>query len=50
MAGHVSDDSLDWPALPIAGFGVEFEVNDPPELADRCRELGARLVQAGGAR
>ncbi len=44
-----SDDSLDWLALRIAGLGVEFEVHEPPELAERCRELGARLERAGRA-
>lgn len=43
-----SDDSLDWLALRIAGLGVEFEVHEPPELAERCRDLGARLGRAGG--
>jgi predicted DNA-binding transcriptional regulator YafY len=43
-----SDDSLDWLALRIAGLGVAFEVREPPELAARCRELGARLTRAGG--
>jgi len=42
-----SDDSLDWLALRIAGLGVEFEIHEPPELAERCRELGARLARAG---
>jgi predicted DNA-binding transcriptional regulator YafY len=42
-----SDDSLDWLAIRIAGLGVEFEVHEPPELAARCRELGARLTRAG---
>jgi predicted DNA-binding transcriptional regulator YafY len=42
-----SDDSLDWLALRIAGFGVDFEVHEPPELAERCRELGRRLARAG---
>lgn len=44
-----SDDSLDWLALRIAGLGVAFDVHEPPELAERCRELGARLTRAGGA-
>ena len=44
-----SDDSLDWLALRIAGLGVDFEVHEPPELAERCRELAARLGRAGGA-
>jgi len=42
-----SDDSLDWLALRIAGLGVDFEVHEPAELAERCRELGARLARAG---
>ena len=41
------DDSLDWLALRIAGLGVDFEVHEPPELAERCRELGERLTRAG---
>ncbi len=45
---RTSDDSLDWLALRIAGLGVAFEVHEPPELAQRCRELGARLTRAGG--
>jgi predicted DNA-binding transcriptional regulator YafY len=44
---RTSDDSLDWLALRIAGLGVAFEVHEPPELAQRCRELGARLAHAG---
>ncbi len=46
---RASDDSLDWLALRIAGLGLDFEVHEPPELADRCRELGARLTRASGA-
>jgi predicted DNA-binding transcriptional regulator YafY len=42
-----SDDSLDWLALRIAGLGVDFEVHEPPELADRCRALAKRLARAG---
>ncbi|HZV72359.1 MAG TPA: YafY family protein [Conexibacter sp.] len=44
-----SDDSLDWLALRIAGLGVDFDVHEPAELAERCRELGARLVRAADA-
>ena len=29
-------------------LGVEFEVHEPPELAERCRELGARLARGRG--
>jgi predicted DNA-binding transcriptional regulator YafY len=42
-----SDDSLDWLALRIAGLGVDFDVHEPPELAQRCRDLAARLARAG---
>ncbi|HET6448021.1 MAG TPA: YafY family protein [Conexibacter sp.] len=44
-----SDDSLDWLALRIAGLGVDFEVHEPPELAERCRALAERLARAGAA-
>lgn len=44
---RTSDDSLDWLALRIAGLGVAFDVHEPPELAQRCRELGQRLARAG---
>lgn len=43
-----SDDSLDWLALRIAGLGVDFDVHEPPELAERCREMAARFARAGG--
>jgi hypothetical protein len=28
-------------------LGHDFEVLEPPELADRCRVLGQRLLSAG---
>ncbi len=43
---RTSDDSLDWLALRIAGLGCDFDVHEPPELAERCRELSARLARA----
>jgi predicted DNA-binding transcriptional regulator YafY len=46
---RTSDDSLDWLALRIAMLGVDFEVHEPPELADRCRTLAARFGRAAGA-
>jgi predicted DNA-binding transcriptional regulator YafY len=45
---RTSDDSLDWLALRIGMIGVEFEVHEPPELAERLRSLGARLGRAAG--
>ncbi|MEW2358932.1 WYL domain-containing protein [Spirillospora sp. NPDC029432] len=41
-------DSLEWTALRIAYLDLEFTVREPPELAARLRELGARLLRAGG--
>ncbi len=40
------DDNLAWLALRIAMLGVEFEVHEPPELAQHLRELAARLERA----
>lgn len=45
---RASDDSLDWLALRIASLGCDFVVHEPTELAERCRQLGARLTRAGG--
>ena len=43
---RTSDDSLDWLAMRIGMLGVEFELHEPPELAERMRALGARLERA----
>lgn len=45
---ETSDDDLDWLALRIARLGVDFELEGPPELRERLREIGARLA-AGAA-
>ena len=39
--------SLDMLALYIAGVGEDFEIHEPPELADAMRRLAARLARAG---
>lgn len=39
-------DSLDWPALYLAGMGVPFEVLEPTEMQDSMRSLSARLLAA----
>ncbi|WP_432054894.1 helix-turn-helix transcriptional regulator [Streptomyces sp. bgisy022] len=39
-------DSLEWLALTIGMFGVEFEVHEPPELIDYLQELSGRLARA----
>jgi predicted DNA-binding transcriptional regulator YafY len=46
---RVSDESLDWLAMRIALLGVDFEVHEPPELAERLLELAARFTRAAGA-
>jgi predicted DNA-binding transcriptional regulator YafY len=40
------DDDLMWLALRIAMLGVDFEVQEPPELADHLRALALRLTRA----
>ncbi|TLQ43744.1 helix-turn-helix transcriptional regulator [Streptomyces marianii] len=39
-------DSLEWLALTIGMFGIEFEVHEPPELIDYVKELSERLARA----
>ncbi|MFI6519066.1 helix-turn-helix transcriptional regulator [Spirillospora sp. NPDC050679] len=45
---RVSEASLEWTALRIAYLGIDFEVREPPELAAKLHEMGARLVRAAG--
>jgi predicted DNA-binding transcriptional regulator YafY len=40
-------DSLDSLALHVALMGFDFSVLDPPELTERMRAIGARLLRAG---
>ncbi len=40
------DDDLDWLALRVAMLGVDFEVVEPPELAEHLRALADRLRRA----
>jgi predicted DNA-binding transcriptional regulator YafY len=44
------DDDLAWLALRIAMLGVDFEVREPPELADHLRTLASRLERAADMR
>jgi predicted DNA-binding transcriptional regulator YafY len=44
---HSHTDTLEWLALRLVMLGCEFEVHDPPELAEYLRELGARASRAG---
>jgi len=47
---RTGDDSLDWLAMRIGMLGVEFDVHEPPELAQLFQELAARYMRAGGSR
>jgi predicted DNA-binding transcriptional regulator YafY len=43
---RTGDDDLGWLALRIAMLGVDFEVHEPPELAEHLRTLAGRLRRA----
>jgi predicted DNA-binding transcriptional regulator YafY len=39
-------DTLEWLAFRLATLGCEFDVHQPPELAEYLRALGARVTRA----
>jgi predicted DNA-binding transcriptional regulator YafY len=41
-------DDLDWLALRIAMLGVDFDVHEPPELAEHLRAVARRVERAVG--
>jgi predicted DNA-binding transcriptional regulator YafY len=43
---RTGDDELGWLAVRIAMLGVDFEVHEPPELAEHLRVLAGRLRRA----
>jgi predicted DNA-binding transcriptional regulator YafY len=45
---RTGDDDLGWLALRVAMLGVDFEVHEPPELAEHLRSLAGRLKRAAG--
>jgi predicted DNA-binding transcriptional regulator YafY len=45
---RTGEDNLAWLAMRIAMLGVDFEVQEPPELAEHLRSLAARLERAAG--
>jgi hypothetical protein len=45
---RTGDDDLGWLAVRIAMLGVDFEVHEPPELAEHLRALGERLERSVG--
>src|SRR5918997_5107645 len=46
---RTGDDDLDWLALRIAMFGVDFDVHEPPELREQLRIIARRLGRASGS-
>ncbi|HEY2159871.1 MAG TPA: YafY family protein [Solirubrobacteraceae bacterium] len=45
---RTGEDNLGWLAMRIAMLGVDFDVHEPPELAEHLRSLAARLERAAG--
>lgn len=45
---RTGDDDVGWLAIRIAMLGVDFEVHEPPELAEHLRSLAERLMRAAG--
>jgi predicted DNA-binding transcriptional regulator YafY len=43
---RTGDDDLGWLAVRIAMLGVDFEVHEPPELAEHLQALAGRLARA----
>jgi predicted DNA-binding transcriptional regulator YafY len=43
---RTGDDDLGWLGVRMAMLGVDFEVHEPPELAEHLRMLGGRLRRA----
>jgi predicted DNA-binding transcriptional regulator YafY len=39
------DDNLEWLAMRVAMLGVDFELHEPPELAEALRALAGRLTR-----
>jgi predicted DNA-binding transcriptional regulator YafY len=44
------DDDLRWLALRVAMLGVDFDVEEPPELIEQLRELALRIDRGVGRR
>ena len=43
---ETGDDDLAWLALRLAMLGVDFDVHEPPELAEHLSALANRLQRA----
>jgi predicted DNA-binding transcriptional regulator YafY len=46
---RAGDDNLEWLALRVAMFGVDFNVHEPPELGEHLLVLARRLQRAARA-
>jgi predicted DNA-binding transcriptional regulator YafY len=46
---RTGEDDLDWLALRVAMFGVDFDVHEPPELGEHLRTMARRLERAARA-
>jgi len=46
---HSHADTLEWLAFRLMMLGCEFELHQPPELAEYLRALSARLIRAAGS-
>ena len=46
---ETGDDDLAWLALRLAMLGVDFDVHEPPELAEHLQALADRLASAAGS-
>ena len=46
---RTADDDLDWLALRLMMFRVDFEVHEPEELREHVARLAARMKRAAGA-
>jgi predicted DNA-binding transcriptional regulator YafY len=45
---HSHTDTLEWLAFRLAMLGCEFQVHQPPELAEYLRAPGGRVTRAAG--
>jgi predicted DNA-binding transcriptional regulator YafY len=46
---HSHADTLEWLAFRLMMLGCEFDVHQPPELAEYLQALGARAIRAAGS-
>jgi predicted DNA-binding transcriptional regulator YafY len=45
---HCHADTVEWLAFRLTTLGCEFDVHEPPELAEYLRALAARITRAAG--